>query len=80
MNQIEIDLLFNQVIKERGIYNKLEGVTENMIYNWRKGRGKKPSIGDMLGVLWQLNLIGVIDKSNKGITYIKMNYKGEIIP
>jgi hypothetical protein len=62
MNQIEIDLLFNQVIKERGIYNKLEDVTENMIYNWRKGRGKKPSIGDMLGVLWQLNLISINGK------------------
>jgi hypothetical protein len=62
MNQIEIDLLFNQVIKEKAIYNKLEGVTENMIYNWRKGRGKKPSIGDMLGVLWQLNLITIHGK------------------
>ncbi|WP_396153712.1 hypothetical protein [Flavobacterium sp.] len=61
MNQIEIDLLFNQVIQQRGIYNKLEGVTENMIYNWRKGRGKKPSIGDMLGVLWQLNLIKITE-------------------
>lgn len=62
MNQLEIDLLFNEVIKKRGIYHKLEGVTENMIYNWRKGRGKKPDIGTMLGVLFQLNLITIHGK------------------
>jgi hypothetical protein len=65
MNQIEIDLLFNQVIQQRGIYNKLEGITENMIYNWRNGRGKKPDIGTMLGVLWQLNLITIHGKPSQ---------------
>jgi len=62
MNQIEIDLLFNEVIKQRGVYHKLEGITENMIYNWRKGRGKKPDIGTMLGVLFQLDLIRIHGK------------------
>jgi len=62
MNQLEIDLLFHETIQQRGIYNKLEGITENMIYNWRKGRGKKPDIGTMLGVLFQLDLIRIHGK------------------
>lgn len=64
MNELEIDLLFNDVIKQRGIYHKLEGISENMIYNWRKGRGKRPDIGTMLGVLFQLNLITIHGKPN----------------
>lgn len=56
----EIEAKFWKAIEEKGVYNKLERVTENMVYNWRNHRGiKPPSIGDMLGVLYQLKLIEV---------------------
>lgn len=60
MDEKLIDEKFWKVIEEKGIYNKLSGITENQIYNWRHHRGiKPPSIGDKLGVLFQLNLIVV---------------------
>jgi hypothetical protein len=64
MTPEQIETLFWETINKKeaygeAIYNKLEGITENQIYNWRKGRGKKPSQGDMLNVLYQLNLVKV---------------------
>jgi hypothetical protein len=59
MKETDIKALFSSVIEERGIYNKLTGISEDKIYNWRKGRGAAPSIGDMLEVLFQLNLISI---------------------
>lgn len=58
MTPEQLETLFFEVIQEKAIYNKLEGVTENQIYNWRKQR-TTPSIGDMLGVLYQLKKISV---------------------
>lgn len=61
MTPTQIEELFFKIIEEKAIYNKLEGVSENMIYNWRKGRGKKPTTGEMLNVLYQLNKINVTE-------------------
>lgn len=59
MTTEQIEELFNAAIEEKAIYNQLQGVSENKIYNWRKGRGAKPSIGDMLNVLYQLRKIKI---------------------
>jgi hypothetical protein len=65
MTNTEIETLFNQVIEEKAIYNELTGISEDKIYNWRKGRGAKPTIGDMLNVLYQLKKV-VIKKAASG--------------
>lgn len=62
MTPSQIEEVFFHAIQEKAIYKKIENVTEDMIYNWRKGRGKKPSIGDMLNVIYQLNLVEVKPK------------------
>lgn len=59
MTTEQIESLFNSAIEEKAIYKDLTGISEDKIYNWRKGRGAKPSIGDMLNVLYQLNKISV---------------------
>ena len=59
MTTQEIKDLFTQAINETAVYNKLSGISENMIYNWRKGRGTGPTISDMLNVLYQLKLITI---------------------
>ena len=59
MTTEQIQALFNAAIEEKAIYNELQGISEDKIYNWRKGRGAKPSIGDMLNVLHQLKKIEV---------------------
>ncbi|MDR6844530.1 hypothetical protein [Flavobacterium granuli] len=61
MTTEEIEVLFHSVIEEKAIYKNLIGISEDKIYNWRKGRGAKPSVGDMLGVLYQLNKISVFN-------------------
>lgn len=60
MTLTEIKALFAEVIEEKAIYQKLEGISEDTVYNWRKGRGKKPpTTGQMLDVLWQLGKIKI---------------------
>ena len=59
MTTEQIEALFNAAIEKKAIYNELEGISENKILNWRKGRGAKPSIGDMLNVLYQLRKIKI---------------------
>jgi hypothetical protein len=59
MTTTQIEVLFNQVIEEKAIYNELIGISEDKIYNWRKGRGAKPTVGDMLNVLYQLRKIKI---------------------
>lgn len=59
MTTQEIEELFNETIqKTRALANKVEGFSEDTIYNWRKGR-TTPKLGDMLSILYQLNLIKV---------------------
>jgi hypothetical protein len=59
MTDQKIEVLFYATIEEKAIYNKLQGISEDKIYNWRKGRFAKPSLGDMLDVLYQLKKITV---------------------
>ena len=58
MTNIEIEVLFKEVIQEKAIYNKLEGISRNTVFNWLNERSK-PTIGDMLNVLHQLKKISV---------------------
>jgi len=60
MTTDQIKSLFAAAIEEKAVYNKLEGISEDKIYNWRKGRGNEPTIGDMLNVLYQLKLVKII--------------------
>lgn len=53
-----IDELFQKAIKERGVHNKL-GVTKDVVYNYRKGRGNL-SFGDKLEVLYKLKAIIIL--------------------
>ncbi len=57
MNQLEIDLAFWEAIQTRGVSQKLSNISEDKVYNWRKKRGPKPTLGDMLEVLFELNII-----------------------
>lgn len=59
MTPSEIEKVFFESIQPRGIHNKLEGITEDKIYNWRKQRGAKPHLGEMLNVLYQLRKITI---------------------
>jgi hypothetical protein len=61
MTTEQIEALFNAAIEEKAIYNGLQGISEDKIYNWRKGRGAKPSMGDMLDVLYQLKKVSVTE-------------------
>jgi hypothetical protein len=58
MTETQIAALFFEVIKEKAIYNKLEGITRNTVFNWLNERST-PSIGDMLNVLYQLKKIKI---------------------
>lgn len=63
MTTEQIELLFKSALEEKAIYNELTGISEDKIYNWRKGRGAQPSIGDMLNVLYQLKKISITENS-----------------
>jgi uncharacterized protein YnzC (UPF0291/DUF896 family) len=63
MNDTTLEKLFLESINELAVYNKLQGISEDQIYNWRKGR-KKYTRGEMLDVLSQLGIITItINKS-----------------
>ncbi|MBW4362492.1 hypothetical protein [Flavobacterium taihuense] len=59
MTTEQIEVLFYSAIEEKAIYKKLKDISEDKIYNWRKNRGSKPTIGDMLNVLYQLDKITI---------------------
>lgn len=65
MTPQEIEKLFFEAIQPRGIHSQLTGISEDKIYNWRKGRGSKPHVGEMLQVLYQLNLIKVTHEPSR---------------
>jgi hypothetical protein len=69
MTTEQIEILFYKTINNKeaygnALYNQLDGVTENQLYNWRKKR-TKPTIGDMLNVLYQLKKIEVNEPNSK---------------
>ena len=58
MTITQIQELFFRSIQEKAIYNKLEGISRNTVFNWLNNRST-PTIGDMLNVLHQLKKIEV---------------------
>ena len=64
MTESEIKELFTDTLKTRALYNKVEGFTENIVYNWKAGR-TEPTLGDMLSILYQLNLIKIEPSDGK---------------
>lgn len=85
MTTEQIEILFQETINNKeaygkALYKQLEGVTENQIYNWRKQR-TKPTIGDMLNVLYQLKKISILalDKSKRINTIQGLNELPEIV-
>ena len=63
MTFTELEPLFLEAISEMAVYKKLDGFSEDQIYNWRKGRAKYTK-GDMLDVLSQLGIITVKNYHN----------------
>ena len=59
MTPEQIKLAFEEAIQEKAVYNKLEGITRNQIYNWLNDRGQKPNLGNMLNFLYQLKKIAI---------------------
>jgi hypothetical protein len=59
MTTEQINALFLEAIKEKAVYNKLEGISRNLIYNWNNNRGTPPTTGDKLNVLYQLKKIAI---------------------
>jgi hypothetical protein len=59
MTPEQINDLFLEAIQEKAVYNKLEGISRNLIYNWNNKRGTAPTTGDKLNVLYQLNKIEI---------------------
>jgi len=69
MTKEQIQSLFWETIERKqpygkAIYNVVSGVTKDTLYNWTKKRGPEPTIGDMLGVLFEMNVIGVWDQTS----------------
>ena len=62
MTPLQIEEAFHIELNKRGIQSLLPGITEDQVYNWRKGR-KTPTFGEMLHVLYLLNKI-TINESN----------------
>ena len=58
MTNTQIQELFFRSIQEKAIYNKLEGISRNTVFNWLNNRST-PTIGDMLNVLYQLRKIKI---------------------
>lgn len=63
MTPTQIEVAFNEAIQEKAIYNKLEGISRNTVFNWLNDRSK-PTIGDMLNVLYQLKKVEIIPSSS----------------
>ena len=64
MTKDEIITAFHKAINDtyqtKAVDKQLEGISKDVIYNWRKGRGiKPPTMGQMLDVLYQLDKIKI---------------------
>ncbi len=66
MTPEQIETLFYQTIHAKqpygkAIYKIVAGVSKDILYNWQQGdRGSKPSLGEMMNVLYQMGLIDVV--------------------
>lgn len=63
MTEDNIKELFDKNIQQRAVYTKI-GVSKDVVYNWKHGRGAEPTLGQMLETLYRLNLIK-IDVNNE---------------
>ena len=67
MTPADIEELFNTVLHAevkhgQTLESRVPGLTRNTVFNWRNNR-TTPTIGDMLNVLYRLNLIDISKKS-----------------
>ncbi|OYX86815.1 MAG: hypothetical protein B7Y83_00310 [Flavobacteriales bacterium 32-34-25] len=62
MTTEKINELFEKAIdkNKRIPISKLQGISNDKIYNWRNGRNI-PTIGDKLNLLWQLGKIKITE-------------------
>lgn len=58
MTETEIQTLFNEAIKERGVYKKIN-VSRDIVYNWKTNRST-PGLAEMLEALYRLELIKIV--------------------
>ncbi|OJX55561.1 MAG: hypothetical protein BGO88_04930 [Flavobacterium sp. 38-13] len=58
MDKQKIEDMFSSAINERGISEKLDGISKFVIYKWRNNKSQ-PSFGDKLNVLYQLGKIEI---------------------
>lgn len=77
MTPSQIEALFHEVIQEKAIYNKLEGISRNTVFNWVSKR-TIPSIGDMLGVLYQLKKISILDNNGPILNVYSVDKKKKV--
>jgi hypothetical protein len=74
MTLTEIETLFQDTIQKRGFSKDLNGISKDVIYNWRNGRGKNPpTTGQMLDVLWQLGKIDIHKNNSKNLSDFDAN-------
>ena len=67
MTPSEIEVVFNEILHKETKHGetlqaKVSGLSRNTVFNWRKGK-TKPSLGDMLHVLYELDEI-IIERIN----------------
>lgn len=58
MTEGKIKELFKENMQERNVYAKI-GVSRDVAYNWKHGRGTAPTIGQMLETLYRLDVIKI---------------------
>lgn len=62
MTETEIKDMFNEAIKERGVYALLD-VSKSVVYDWKTNR-TTPSLGTMIEVLYRLGTIKIMKDEN----------------
>jgi len=63
MTEGKIKEMFSEIVQDRGVYSKI-GVSRDVVYNWKHGRGAAPTLGQMLETLYRLDKIK-IDVNNE---------------
>ena len=58
MTEGKIKELFKENMQDRNVYAKI-GVSRDVAYNWKHGRGTAPTLGQMLETLYRLNIIKI---------------------
>ena len=76
MTTEQIHQKFNEVLQTKGLSKKIENYSKDVVYNWRFNRGRKPTTGEMLDVLYQLDLITI--KENEPNRIQKRNFQSNI--